>query len=360
MYLSAEEDQASRAWPIREITSVLPKWTLKGKVINPTKSRNSNQVIDGFVRSTASSPIPKNKHPRTAAYKLHQRTEKAQTLMRGSLKKPSIQVGHHIQRLAPGYNPSREVHAKNIVKHGRVQRFGNPISDAKPAIPSPPLKAEVRPRHGSTPTDSASTSVALPSMITSASHQKLERMLDVALTRADAHKQALRYHAARHFWQRPGFLGRRTGLKIALILIVVIAAVGFVSWQKFPQLSVKLAASRLHINASVPSYKPEGYSLAAPAQAINGQVLIKYKAAADAAQGYDISQAPSEMTSVSLANTLSPAGTQMQTSQVGGNTVYIYGPKNDAAWVNNGILYKLNDRANLSSDQIIEIVKGLN
>jgi hypothetical protein len=197
-------------------------------------------------------------------------------------------------------------------------------------------------------------------MVTSASHQKLERMLDLALTRADAHKQALRYHAARHFWQRPSFLGRRTWLKLSLIVIVLVAGAGFAAWQKFPQLSIKLAASRAHISASVPSYKPEGYSLAAPAQAIDGKVLIKYKALSDASQSYDISQAPSDMTSTSLANILAPGGTQMQTSQVGGNTVYIYGPKNDAAWVNNGILYKLNDRANLSSDEIINIVKGLN
>lgn len=281
--------------------------------------------------------------------------------MRGALKKPSVPLGAHIQRLTPGYNPRREDHAKHVAKHDRVQRFGIPVASA-PAVPHQTLQAKVTPRRSgpSAAAASNSTSVALPSMITSASHQKLERMLDVALTRADAHKQALRYHAARHFWQRPSFLGRRTGLKISLLVILVLAGAGFAAWQKFPQLSIKLAASRAHIHASVPSYKPDGYSLAAPAQAINGQVLIKYKAAADADQGYDISQAPSDMTSTSLASTLTPSGSQMQTSQVGGNTVYIYGPKNDAAWVNNGILYKLSDRANLSSDQIIDIVKGLN
>jgi hypothetical protein len=279
--------------------------------------------------------------------------------MRGALKKPASQVGGHIQKLTPGFNPRREDHAKSVAKHDRVKRFGHPVPSS-PA-PQPVIKAKAVPRQTSAAiTNTASASVALPSMVTSASHQKLERMLDLALTRADAHKQALRYHAARHFWQRPGFLGRRTGLKIGLVAIVLAAALGFAAWQKFPQFSVKLAASRVHISASVPSYKPEGYSLAAPAQAIDGKVLLKYKAVSDAAQSYDISQSPSDMTSISLANTLSPAGNQMQTSQVGGNTVYIYGPRNDAAWVNNGILYKLNDRANLSSDEILNIVKGLN
>jgi hypothetical protein len=327
----------------------------QGKVINPSNN-NHNQVIDGFVRSSASSTPSKKL---SSAHKLHHRTQKAQTLVRGALKKPTAQVGSHIQRLAPGYNPSREVHAKSVSKHSQVKRFGHPVASS-PTPRQPVIKAEAVPRQSGAAVASASTAVALPSMVTSASHQKLERMLDLALTRADAHKQALRYHAARHFWQRPSFLGRRTGLKLSVIIVLLIVAAGFVAWQKFPQLSVRLAASRAHISASVPSYKPDGYSLAAPAQAIDGKVLIKYKAVSDAAQGYDISQAPSDMTSTSLANTLSPAGSQMQTSQVGGNTVYIYGSKNDAAWVNNGILYKLSDHANLSSDQIIDIVKGLN
>jgi hypothetical protein len=45
---------------------------------------------------------------------------------------------------------------------------------------------------------------------------------------------------------------------------------------------------------------------------------------------------------------------------VAGNTVYIYGARNDAAWVNNGVLYTIKDYAGLTSDQIIKIVQGLN
>lgn len=349
--------QASRALA-RENKVFLNKVDLQGKVISQS-SNGQNKVIDGFVRSGAASSSPSKPRRIAAAHKLHHRTEKAHTLMRGALKKPPVQMSGRIQKLTPGYNPEREAHAKSTSRHSHVQRFGIPKAPAGTG-PRPPLKAKVTPKYSPSAAPPASTSVALPSMVTSASHQKLERMLDVALTRADAHKQALRYHAARHFWQRPGFLGRRTGLKLSLIVVLVLVAGGFAAWQKFPQLSIKLAAAKAHITASVPSYKPEGYSLAAPAQAINGQVLIKYKAVSDASQGYDITQQPSDMTSTSLANTLAPGGAQMQTSQVGGNTVYIYGSDNNAAWVNNGVLYKLSDHAHLSSDEILNIVKGLN
>jgi hypothetical protein len=278
--------------------------------------------------------------------------------MRGALKKPNGQLSNQIQHLTPGFNPEREVRAKTATKHSRVERFGIPVpSQPKRQV----VQGEVTPRHSGhvTATPATTSAVALPSMITSASHQKLERMLDEALTKADAHKKALRYQAARHFWQRPSFLGRRTGIKISLILVLAIAAAGFAAWQKLPQLSAKLAGVRAHITASVPTYKPEGYNLAAPVSTQDGGVIMKYKSAIDNA-GFDIAQKQSNMTSANLPQTVVPQGAQVQTSQVGGNTVYIYGQNNDAAWVNNGVLYTIKDHAKLSSDQIINIVKGLN
>ncbi|MBX4197221.1 DUF4367 domain-containing protein [Candidatus Saccharibacteria bacterium] len=278
--------------------------------------------------------------------------------MRGALKKPSEQLGSKIQRLTPGFNPEREVRAKITAKHSQVDRFGTPIPAAEPKRQT--IQGEVIPRFSQpTAPDTTATAVTLPSMVTSASHQKLERMLDQALTRADAHKKALRYQAARHFWQRPSFLGRRTGIKIGLLLVLIVAAFSFAAWQKMPQLSAKLAGIRAHISASVPSYKPEGFSLAAPVSTQDGSVLMKYKSAADNA-GFELTQKQSNMTSVSLAQSVVPHGAQVQTTQVGGNTIYIYGQNNDAAWVNNGVLYTIKDNAKLSSDQIINIVKGLN
>lgn len=273
------------------------------------------------------------------------------------MQRPSIHVHPKVQRLNPLSNPQREFRAQQTPRHSQVDRFGAPTQ------PIETIKGEVIPRNAPhtlrDQAPSSSSAAVMPSMVASASHQKLERMLDEALTRADAHKQALRYHAARHFWQRPGFLGRRTGFKLCLIVILVLAATAFVAWQKFPQLSLKVEGRRAHITASVPSYKPEGYKLAAPASIDNGAVLVKYTAGQDD-QNYEIIQKQSDLTSTSLAQTIVPPGAPVQTSQVAGNTVYIFGVHNDAAWVNNGVLYTINNRAGLSSDQIIKIVQGLN
>ena len=286
--------------------------------------------------------------------------------MRGALKKPASNLSAKVQRLTPGLNPQRELRAKTTAKHARVDRFGTPkpsYSEFKNS-PKPVLHGELvrsPKRHGDIqPNPSASAAVALPSMVSSASHQKLERLLDAALTSADAHRQAMRYEAARHFWQRPGFMGSRKALKLVLIIIILAAVIGFVAWEKVPSVSVKLAAARAHMSASVPAYKPSGFSQAAPASAKNGEVVIKFKATDNSGQGYDIVQKHSNLASASLSQTLVPQGAQVQTSQVAGNTVYIYGSQNDAAWVNNGVLYTIKDYAGLTSDQIIKIVQGLN
>jgi hypothetical protein len=286
--------------------------------------------------------------------------------MRGALKNPASNLSSKIQRLNPGFNPMREIRAKTTQKHNRVNRFGSPIpkpASAKPA--NQVVHAEVTPRHKdqAAPVASAaagSAAVALPSMVTSASHHRLERLLDVALTRADAHKKAMRYEAAKHFWQKPDFLGRRAGLKLAVCAILLMSLIGFVAWRNVPQLSVMVASAKAHIEASVPGYVPSGFSQASPASTDDNAVIIKYKAIGTNNRGYDISQKQSNMTSVSLAQAVVPQGSSVQTSQVGGNTVYIYGKQNNAAWVNNGVLHKITDRAQLSSDEIIKIVQGLN
>ena len=100
--------------------------------------------------------------------------------------------------------------------------------------------------------------------------------------------------------------------------------------------------------------------MAGPAKAQSGAVTINFKSAANPYQTYAISEAQSNLSSTSLVQTVVPKGKSLQTSQVDGNTVYIYGPSNDAAWVNNGVLYTIKDTAGLSSDELIKIVQGLN
>jgi hypothetical protein len=189
-------------------------------------------------------------------------------------------------------------------------------------------------------------------MIASASHQQLERLLDHALTHASAHKQARR--------SRTKGLKRITlapkWLTLGATSLAVLLVAGFFAWQDIPQVSMRVAATQAHVSATVPAYTPAGYNFVAPASANNNKVTIDYKAPTGS---FAISQQASNWDSSSVAANAAPASTQVQSSQINGTTVYIYGNSNNAEWVNHGVLFNLTDKANLSSDQILKIANGL-
>ncbi|HEX5447740.1 MAG TPA: DUF4367 domain-containing protein [Candidatus Saccharimonadales bacterium] len=340
-----------------------------GRIINSLKNahRKNHTVIDGFINAPSQKVIkesPKHRVQRNTrrtvkSMDFHKRTQKSETLRRGGLKSPYKHFQTRLRSLNPGVSPERELRAKITPKHPGVNRFGSSKSPAKPdKLPARKAISGEIVQRGST-NSKGSIQAPMPSMITSVSHQKLERLLDEALTKADTHKQALRYHAARHFWQKHRFGGLHRLFLVFAILVILGAGI-LTAWQKVPQLSLKVAGLKAHVTPVTPSYKPDGYILASPAKAVSGAVTLKYKSQSDPSDTYELAQTRSRLTSSSVAQSIVPKGASVQTSEVEGNTVYIYGNSNDAAWVNNGVLYKINDDANLSSDQLIKIVEGLN
>lgn len=335
--------------------------TATGQIISAFKPANqNNQVIDGFMKGPVKSAA-KIAHPSNKSAQLHRRTEKTRTLARGGLKKPANYASSRLQKLTPAHNPQREARAKTIQRHGRVNRFGGAARSAFSAAQAAPksLSGEIIGRGRRTSQGSSkSVPAPVPSMVSSVSHQKLERMLDEALVRADAHKAAMQYQAARHFWRRRWLSGPRRWV-VMLVFILALGSSIFIAWQKVPQLSLRAASLRVHFTAVAPTYKPEGYNVAGPAKASAGAVSLKYQSGVDGGS-YVVSQATSNLTSAMVAKTVVPHGASVQTSQVDGNTVYIYGSDDNAAWVNNGVLYTIKNGANLSSDELIKIVKGIN
>lgn len=341
--------------------------TSTGQIINAFKGANkkSSQVIDGFVSrplKSAGQSIKQSagtKRRQIKSTQVHKRTEKTHTLMRKGLKRPSEVQHSHFHHNSAKPKISTQIRAKMVPKHGKVEHFGIPGRGPANSI-SKPVSGELVYRSNiSSKAAPPANTAPLPSMIASASHKRLERLLDEALTKADSHKHAMRYHAARHFWQKPWFAGPKRWI-FTVTVLAAIASMLFVAWHKFPTLSMKAASIRANVNAAIPSYKPDGFSLAGPAAASSGVVSITYKSNSEPSKSYKISEAASSMNSNMVAQNVVPKGEPVQTSQVAGNTVYIYGSSNDAAWVNNGVLYTIKNQANLSSDQLINIVQGLN
>lgn len=330
-------------------------------------------VIDGLSRKphlSRVSPVKvlsKNAEeatPKRLQYKtptVRQRAQHSQTLMRGAVKRPALTNSGVVAGIRASkartisVNPARAFHAKTIVKNAKVERFGKimpSVSSTSRKVAGPKLVSGVR---SASPANISAKSVAvpLPSMITSASHQQLERLLDHALINANSHQQTLR--AKTKGWRRIRCAPQ--WLSIGSALLVVLLVGGFFAWQNIPQLSMRVASTKAHVDASVPAYTPSGYSLAGPVKASDNKVTASYKAPGNSS--FAITQQASSWDSSSVAASAVPSNTQVQTSQVNGTTVYIYGNQNDAKWVNHGVLFSIQDKANLSSDQILKIANSL-
>lgn len=327
----------------------------KRLVSKATKSSFRN--IDGFVRKSAAKVSV-----RPSSQNVHKGAERAKTLMRSGVTKP---VGKIINKsklqksttgLVAAIHPQRAQRAANVHLHKNVSRFGSLSSQPTPTVTQ---TVEVTARPIASKTRAVSTAITMPSMVTSASHQHLERLLDHALFRADAHKQALHgHHPGQSRWRQISLMPRWVSITAISLILLLIG--GFFAWQNIPQVSMKLAATKAHISASVPAYSPSGFKFAGPIKYENGVVAMNFVANADPNRSFTILQRASELDSASLlANYINPSRHTFQTSQVKGATVYIHGENNDATWVSNGIMYSIEDRANLNSDQLLKIIGSM-
>lgn len=352
-----------------------------GNVIGSAKriafhlDKSGAKVIDGFVKKTSSqraktapsTPAPKahrakaraHPHHKTSARNVHHRTERSRTLMRTAVTRPSIRIKEAAAKTfakAPAIGASidsaKESTAKSVPKHSKVQRFGIPRVREVRHTEAHVGEVVNKSRH----TQASGSAGTVPaSLVASASHHNLERMLDAALAGANSHKQAARRskNPIRKLARLPRWL------TIAILLALALLVATFITWRDIPQVAVRVAGSRAHIRATVPEYTPLGFSFSGPVTYSDTAVTLKYKDKTSPARQYSLTQTKSSWNSESLAaNVVSPAA-QVQTSQVQGTTVYIYGAGNDAAWVNNGVKYTIKNDASLSSDQILRIVQSM-
>ena len=166
-------------------------------------------MIDGFVRKTQNSrPVNRTsaksalvvlkqatakREPHKPADAVHKRTQHSKTLMRRVVNKPhSTKTVKPSQKQFSASSGTSDIkrfsRAMNVVKSSRVRRFSRPVSQSN-TLTSHPATHYKNPSRRSSGTKKVTTTAAIarpvPSMITSVSHQRLERMLDEALIKAD-------------------------------------------------------------------------------------------------------------------------------------------------------------------------------
>ncbi len=174
-----------------------------------------------------------------------------------------------------------------------------------------------------------------------------------AIEQAPAHGKRKQHE---HSGSRKGNLSR--GLSVASASLALILLGGYFTYINMPSISVRVAAAQAGIDATYPSYKPDGYSLTGPVAYEQGKVQMNFAANAGSNK-FALAQTSSNWDSQAvLDNYIAPrSGSDYAITQDSGLTIYIY--DRNAAWVNGGILYTIEGDAPLSADQVRRIATSM-
>lgn len=166
-----------------------------------------------------------------------------------------------------------------------------------------------------------------------------------------------------HNLKTRGFLTRALSyrpVKALSALGLVLVIVGYVAYLNLPSAKFKTAVNTSGINASQPSYTPEGYSLTSPYIAEAGKVALKYTNPADPSKGYSVIQESSSWDSKGLLeNKVSKESQSYSTFTDRGLTIYVYDGK--AFWMDQGKLNQIQPdvSAALETEDLVRIAGSM-
>jgi hypothetical protein len=309
----------------------------------PLPTSNMRAFSDiGPSQAALSAPLPKAVHHvaranQPVAQAIHQRLQKSETLYRKALKKPVAELPSASldSRQLSGRSPLISKFGPNITIHPELNKKAKPAEE--PIVP-----AQIHP----TVAKIMQKTTAAPQLSGTALKEQLikERLAEVSDKPKKARKRSL-------FSRRP---------RLAAILTTSLALLvlgGYLTYMNLPMISMKVAASRAGVSATLPSYRPDGYGLNGPITYAPGEVTITYKSNTND-NNFKITQKPSNWDSQGLLDNFVTRQTENYlTFQESGVTVYTFG--NHAAWVNGGIVYTLDGNASLSSDQVLRLAKSM-
>jgi len=263
------------------------------------------------------------------AGKVHSRTQKSQTLYRAAVKRPAAAPGAQRIPLISKFAP-----------HPAGNRPVQPVA-AKPGTAA--AQAPAQP-------------AAQSAKITDRNQLLKKQLIKERINQAETAKKQRpkKSKLGRLFAKRPKFASITTA-SLALLLLGA-----YVTYLNLPGLSVRVAAARAGINASYPGYSPDGYGLHGAVGFAAGEVTLNFKSNTNDQQNYTVKQRASAWDSQAVIDNYinkEPGTHPYMTYSAHGLTVYMW--DNNAAWVNNGILYTVNGNAPLTSDQMLHLASSM-
>jgi hypothetical protein len=323
-------------------------------------------VVDGFVRRQRPAV------QRTVAQPATKQVQKSSTLMRNAVHKPASVV-HKVKSEKPviqkshlGTSSRRTETALQTPKSSQVSKFEHPAhrsSVVKTMQPGLAVKQQairpaptVAPAHVPQAHAPQTNHHAQPHTRSVAA----EKMINAALANAHSHESTdygTKITKKRSKFIKKLGISRRT-MSTGSAALAVVLLVGFFAIQNVPNLSMRVAATRAGFDASMPGYKPAGFSFKGPIKYSPGEVSVAYASNTDA-RAYEVKQKASNWNSDALrANFVETVGKQYQTFQDRGRTLYIY-DKSNATWVDDGVWYTVEGESDMTTDQLIRIASSI-
>ncbi|MGB3023756.1 MAG: DUF4367 domain-containing protein [Candidatus Saccharimonadales bacterium] len=288
---------------------------------------------------------PASECPVSHRHPVHRRShhpKPSQALRRDLVHRP---IGHHESQLVP----DRMIH-HNVAKSVLVKKFS----------PHPYIAHESKSR---------STSSDIPPVVaavhhkfiarSSSNHPHLKSQSALSMREIKETMLAQAVQSARPNTQAPS--RRNTPQRISSILVACAAVIllsGYLTYIIMPSISVRIAASQAGIDATYPSYHPDGYRFVGPVAYQDRGVILSFSANGGS-QRYILTQSASEWDSKTVFdNLVARQSTPYSIHNTHGLTVFTFRDSN-AAWVNRGILYTINGDAPLSTEQVLKIANSL-
>jgi hypothetical protein len=181
--------------------------------------------------------------------------------------------------------------------------------------------------------------------------QKASTVFEQAIANATSHEQPA------HQVSKRGRGRQRKLVSSVAALGAVLIIGGFLAYANKATVQLQVASVKAGFQASMPGYAPEGFERQA-ARAEDGKVAINFVSPVTK-EKFSLTQETSDWDSQTLFDSVvAQSDTSYQTVQSNGRTIYIYGNDN-AAWVDGGVLYKVNGNSGLSSDQVIALAASM-
>lgn len=299
---------------------------------NPSATKKAIPVTASDTSTKQQRPSPRNAMKR--------RPKQSVTLHRGAVHQPSITTTAaapakiQSSALKAVHDPAYD-RAKKVKKSPLVSRFGQ--TDTPKAVEK-----------------KTSTKPVTPSQKEVGSTAKKEHFVQTALAHAASEKTPQPTKRAKK-QSRKGL--RVTGIGSAIMAACLVAA--YVAYLNIPSISMRVAAHQAGFSATLPGYRPTGYSFSGPIEYHPGQVTINFRAA-DPTKTFSLSQQETTWDSTALLeNYIAKNTAQYVTYQDRGLTIYIYDGSN-AAWVNGGKMYTVDGKnTQLDTDQILKLATSM-